>query len=150
MTPRSIPSPARRLLALAILATAFLATAGQASASRTQQSIFQDDRMLLAYGTGVQNGALNDMQALGAKVVHADIGWYTLAPSPNSSKPPNGVDLTNPASYRASRWAILDSLVRGDTVLVYTPLRLMRRRTTSRRSRSPTAIWLGRVPRTRS
>ena len=113
MTPRSIPSPARRLLALAILATAFLATAGQASASKTQQSILQDDRMLLAYGTGVQNGALNDMQALGVKVVHADIGWYTLAPKPNSSSPPKGVDLTDPASYRASRWAILDSLVRG-------------------------------------
>ena len=113
MTPRSISSPARRLTALVIFVTAFLALAGQAGASRTQQSVFQDDRMLLAYGTGVQNGGLRDMQALGVDVVHADIGWNSLAPSPNASKPPSGVDLTDPASYRASRWVILDSLVRG-------------------------------------
>jgi hypothetical protein len=102
-----------RSLALAILLAAFLAGSATAHASKTQQSLFQDDRMLLAYGAGVQNGALNDMQALGANIVHADIAWYTLAPSPNSSRPPKGVDLTDPASYRASRWAILDSLVRG-------------------------------------
>jgi hypothetical protein len=100
-----------RLLALAVL-TMFLVAAATAHAGKTQNSIFQDDRMLLAYGTGVQNGALNDMQNLGVDIVHADIGWNTLAPSANSSKPPN-VDLTDPARYRASRWAILDSLVRG-------------------------------------
>src|SRR6059058_4106863 len=113
MTPRSILSPVRRLLPLAVLLTAFLALAGDAHASNTQQSVFQDDRMLLAYGSGVQNGALRDMQALGVDIVHADIGWNTLAPSPNASKPPSGVDLTDPASYRASRWALLDSLVLG-------------------------------------
>jgi hypothetical protein len=112
MAPRSIPSPPRRLLTLAILATAFLCATGVANASKTQKSIFQDDRMLLAYGSGVQNGALNDMENLGVDIVHADVSWYTLAPSPNSSKAPR-VDLTNPARYRASRWAIIDSLVRG-------------------------------------
>src|SRR4051812_39295196 len=101
-----------RALALAALLTTFVAAATSAQASKTQKSIFQDDRMLLAYGTGVQNGALNDMQSLGADIVHADIGWYTLAPNINSSSPPK-VDLTDPASYKASRWAILDSLVRG-------------------------------------
>src|SRR3954463_12371920 len=101
MTPRSILSPARRFCALAILLAASLAVASTAHASTTQKSLFQDDRMLLAYGTGVQNGALDDMQSLGVDIVHADIGWYTLAPSPNSSSPPN-VDLADPASYRAS------------------------------------------------
>src|SRR2546423_3769916 len=113
MTPRSILSPARRPLALAILLTGFLALPGEAHANKTQQSVFQDDRMLLSYGTGVQNGALADMQALGVDVVHADISWNSLAPSPNASKPPSGVDLTDPASYRASRWAIIDELVHG-------------------------------------
>jgi hypothetical protein len=98
---------------LAVLLTAFLACAGEAHASKTQQSIFQDDRMLLAYGTGVQAGALDDMQALGVDVIHADIAWYKFAPSPTSSKAPTGVDLTDPASYKASGWAILDPLVRG-------------------------------------
>ena len=100
-----------RLIALAVL-TMFLGAATTAHAAKTQKSIFQDDRMLLAYGTGVQSGALNDMQNLGVDIVHADIGWYTLAPSANSAKPPSG-DLTDPARYKASRWAILDSLVRG-------------------------------------
>src|SRR5436305_8832734 len=104
--------PMHRFLALAVLTTS-LALATTAHASKTQQSIFQDDRMLLAYGAGVQNGALNDMQALGVDVVHADVEWYTLAPSRNSSSPPQGVDLTDPASYRADGWAIIDSLVRG-------------------------------------
>ncbi|MEA2437809.1 MAG: polysaccharide biosynthesis protein PslG [Thermoleophilaceae bacterium] len=113
MSPRSTSSPTRRLLALAILLTAFLATAGQAHASKTQQSLFQDDRMLIAYGTGVQNGALDDMHALGVDIVHADISWYMLAPSANSSSAPKGVDLSDPASYKASGWAIVDSLVRG-------------------------------------
>jgi hypothetical protein len=102
-----------RFLALAILLAAFLAATATAHASKSQQSIFQDDRMLLAYGTGVQNGALNDMQTLGVKVIHADVQWYKLAPGANSSSPPKGVDLTDPASYKASGWAILDSLVRG-------------------------------------
>jgi hypothetical protein len=101
-----------RLLALASLLAAFLATAATAHASHSQQSIFQDDRMLLAYGTGVQNGALGDMQALGVDVVHADVEWYTLAPSRTSSKAPK-VDLTDPAVYRPKGWAIVDSLVRG-------------------------------------
>lgn len=69
--------------------------------------------MLLAYGAGVQNGALDDMKALGVDVVHADVEWYALAPSRTSSSPPKGVDLTDPASYRQQGWAIIDSLVRG-------------------------------------
>ena len=89
-----------------------LATAATAHASHSQQSIFQDDRTLLAYGAGVQNGALNDMQALGVGIVHADVEWYTLAPSRTSSKAPK-VDLTDPAVYRPKGWAIVDSLVRG-------------------------------------
>jgi hypothetical protein len=75
--------------------------------------MMQDDRMLLNYGSGVQAGALDDMKTLGVETVHADIGWASLAPSANSSRPPKGVDLTDPKSYKASRWAILDSLIRG-------------------------------------
>jgi hypothetical protein len=103
----------RRTLVLIAALTSLTGLASPAHASSTQESMFQDDRMLLNYGSGVQAGALDDMKTLGATTVHADIGWATLAPSPSSSKPPKGVDLTNPKSYRASRWAILDSLIRG-------------------------------------
>jgi hypothetical protein len=103
----------RRTLVLIAAVTSFAAFAGQAHASKTQESMAQDDRMLLNYGHGVQEGALKDLQSLGVTAIHADITWASLAPSPNSKKPPKGKDLTNPATYRASRWAILDSLVRG-------------------------------------
>jgi hypothetical protein len=103
----------RLTLLLAAALTSLTALAGQAQASKTQESIAQDDRMLLNYGSGVQTAALNDLEALGVKTIHADIGWATLAPRPTSAKRPKGVDLTSPQSYRASRWAILDSLVSG-------------------------------------
>src|SRR2546423_11895732 len=103
MTPRSILSPARRPLALAILLTGFLALAGEAHANKTQQSVFQDDRMLLAYGTGVQNGALADMQAVGVDVVHADIGWDSPPPGPKASKAPEGAHPRSSAHFRRPR-----------------------------------------------
>ena len=106
MTPRS-------MLVLVVLLAALAALGGQAQASKRQQSIIQDDRMLLNYGSGVQTGALNEFDTLGVDLVHAQIGWKTLAPKPTSKRVPRGVNLSNPRSYRASRWAILDSLVRG-------------------------------------
>jgi hypothetical protein len=115
MTLRSITPPARSLVALAALLATLVSLGGQASASKTQRSIFQDDRMLLNYGSGVQAGALDDMQALGVNTVHVDIYWRSLAPNATSSSVPK-VDLTNPASYKASRWAIIDSLVQGAQV----------------------------------
>jgi hypothetical protein len=98
---------------VAVVLIAFLALAGQAQASTTQKSVFQDDRMLIAYGTGVQSEALDDLQALGVDIVHADISWHLLAPNADSSNPPAGVDLSDPASYKASSWVVIDSLVRG-------------------------------------
>lgn len=103
----------RRTLAALAALISLNAFAAQAHASTAQESMAQDDRMLLEYGTGLQAGALKDLQSLGVTAIHADITWRSLAPSPNSKKPPKGKDLTNPATYRKSRWAILDSLVRG-------------------------------------
>jgi hypothetical protein len=68
--------------------------------------------MLLNYGSVIQAKALDEARTFGVDVVHADIGWRTLAPRAGSRSVPK-VNLSNPRSYRASRWAILDSLVRG-------------------------------------
>jgi hypothetical protein len=115
----------RRTLALLAALVSVSAFAGPAQANSSQESMAQDDRMLLNYGTGVQAGALEDLKSLGVTAIHADITWKSLAPSPNSAKPPKGKDLTNPASYSKSRWAILDALVRGvqerDMSLLLTP-----------------------------
>src|SRR3954467_3329275 len=103
----------RRTLALIAALFSLAAFAAQAQASKSQESIVQDDRMLLNYGSGVQTGALNDLESLGVDTVHVSISWKTLAPSPNSAKPPKGKDLTSPQSYNAKRWAALDGVVRG-------------------------------------
>src|SRR4051812_12018396 len=103
----------RRTLALiAMLVSLTAYAASPAQASKTQESIVQDDRMLLNYGAGVQEGALRDLESLGVNTVHVDISWKSLAPSANSAKPPKGKDLSDPQTYQANRWAILDLLVR--------------------------------------
>src|SRR3954451_8835085 len=102
----------RRTLALIAALFSLAAFAGQAQASKTQESIVQDDRMLLNYGLDLQDGALDDLQSLGVTTVHVDITWKSLAPSANSSKPPKGKNLSDPKTYRYARWADLDGLVR--------------------------------------
>jgi hypothetical protein len=103
----------RRMLAFIAALVSLVAFAGQAQASTTQESMVQDDRMLLNYGSGVQEGALNDLDSLGVTTIHTQIIWKSLAPSPNSTKPPKGKDLADPQTYRYARWADIDRLVRG-------------------------------------
>ena len=103
----------RRTLALIAALASLAAFAGQAQANKTQESIVQDDRMLLNYGQGVRDGALDDLHSLGVNTVHVDINWKTLAPSANSAKPPKGKNLADPKTYRYARWAELDGVVRG-------------------------------------
>jgi hypothetical protein len=95
-----------------VLTAALLVLAAPARAAHTQESIVQDDRLLLNFGTGEQKVALDELQVLGVDTVHAVVNWNTLAPSPKASKKPKGVDLTDPASYNAERWQVIDSLVR--------------------------------------
>jgi hypothetical protein len=102
MTPRLILA----------LTAALLVLAAPARAGHTQESIVQDDRVLLNFGTGEQVVALKELDRLGVDTVHSVINWNTLAPTPNASKPPKGVDLTDPASYNPERWKVIDSLVR--------------------------------------
>lgn len=102
----------RSILPFAALPAVLLSIAAPAHASRTQESIVQDDRVLLNYGTGEQKVALNELELMGVDAVHAVVNWNTLAPKPSSATPPKGVDLTDPASYNAQRWVVIDSLVK--------------------------------------
>jgi hypothetical protein len=95
-----------------VIAAALLVLAAPARASRVQESIVQDDRLLQNYGTGEQVVALKELDLLGVDTVHAVVNWNTLAPKPNATKAPKGVNLKDPASYNAERWKVLDSLVR--------------------------------------
>src|SRR3954469_16309139 len=98
------------------LSAALLVLAAPAHAAHKQESIVQDDRLLLNFGTGEQVVALKELDLMGVDTVHTVINWNTLAPKPNATKPPKGVDLTDPASYNEERWKVIDSLVRETNI----------------------------------
>ena len=86
---------------------AALAAPAVAQASSTQESIFQDDAVLL---NGHPEGSLDQLRGLGATTIHTLAFWHKLAPSPTSKKRPSG-DLTDPNSYPAAAWAPYDALI---------------------------------------
>jgi hypothetical protein len=98
-------------LIVALLAAAALAVAlaPAAQASTTQESIFQDDTVLLSGNPGP---ALDQLKGLGVNTVHTLVFWTRLAPNPTSTTKPSG-DLTNPNTYSSAAWAQYDALVRG-------------------------------------
>jgi hypothetical protein len=103
---------ARSLLA-ALIASAALAVAAAPSAlaAKAQESIFQDDTVLL---TGTPGPQLDQLKSLGVNTIHTLVYWNRFGPNPTSkSRPP--ADLSNPASYPATAWAPYDALVKEAT-----------------------------------
>jgi hypothetical protein len=99
----------RPVLLLALLA-ATLALPSAALASMSQESIFEDEYLLIKKG---RVSALDDMQALGADTVRSVVYWADVAPSPRAAKVPAGFDPADPRAYPASAWDRYDDLVRG-------------------------------------
>ncbi len=95
---------------IALLAAALLA-APASEANTSQESIFQDDSVLLS---GHPGQSLDLMQAVGATTIHSLAFWNRLAPRPNSSRRPSG-NLSDPATYSDAAWAPYDELVRETT-----------------------------------
>ncbi len=113
MNLRSRFPSVRSLLAVLTVAVAVLGLTAQAQASKSQQSMFQDDRLLQNSDPAIQTQALDDLKAAGVKAVHTVILWNNLAPSPTKASVPSGVDLTDPNSYDANYWVRVDRLVNG-------------------------------------
>ena len=108
--------PLRLLLAACAALSLALALASPAPASRTQLSVFQDDRLLVHSDPATRNAALDEIASLGADVVHSVVVWRELAPSPAAKRRPRSFTstrATDPAAYRASGWARYDALVAG-------------------------------------
>ncbi len=77
-----------------------------ASASTRQISIFQDDSFLFNPAAG-----LAEVRALGATTVRLTVQWYSLAPSPGSTKAPK-FNASDPNAYSAAKWAPYDAFVK--------------------------------------
>jgi hypothetical protein len=97
------------LIVLAALA-ALLVPSTSALASMRQESIFEDEYLLVKQRNV---GALDTMKALGADTVRQIVYWRDVAPSPRAKKVPKGFKAANPASYPASAWDPYDDVVRG-------------------------------------
>ncbi|MFL5826517.1 MAG: hypothetical protein ACJ76V_08340 [Thermoleophilaceae bacterium] len=102
--------PLAALLGAAAIAGAL---ASPAHASPTQESVMQDDRLLLNTGPDSREGALNEMQSLGVDTVHSLAVWRSYAPNADSRTKPSGFDGSDPAAYPPEAWDKLDDLVRS-------------------------------------
>ena len=103
----------RSLLACALAAAGVLILPAAGLASETQESILQDDFLLLQQGADVRNRTLDDIVALGADTVRVVVYWRGIAPAPARTRRPKHLDLTQPGAYPAENWDNLDDLVRG-------------------------------------
>src|SRR3954465_5375396 len=103
---------ARRFLVAAVACAAVAPTA-PALAAPDQQSLIEDETLMLDSGPVAQAQALDEAKALGADVIRANVVWAPFAPAANSKKKPKGFDGKNPAAYPAGVFGMLDSFVAG-------------------------------------
>jgi Cellulase (glycosyl hydrolase family 5) len=100
------------LRSLIIAALVLAAIPSAALASPTQESMFQDDPMLV-YGTDAQvNTTLDTLHKFGVDRIRVGVYWSIVAPANDQVQKPN-VDLSDPASYPPQLWAPYDRIVRA-------------------------------------
>ena len=96
-----------------ILVVALLAVlAAPAGASKLQDSVMQDDRLLLESGPDVRNQTLDEMKALGVDVIRVNAIWARIAAQRDSDSKPN-YDSADPNAYPAGAFTELDALLQG-------------------------------------
>jgi hypothetical protein len=83
-----------------------------ASASKTQESIFQDDRLLMTDNGAQRDATLDELKGLGVDTIRVNAIWARIAPERDSTTKPN-FDASDPGAYPAGSWAHLDALVQG-------------------------------------
>ena len=105
--PKKLLAP---MLSALLLVGAF--AAAPAHASKTQESIFQDDRALIFSGDATRQATLDQIKALGATTVHSLVFWNSIAPDPNSKTKPAGFNAADPNAYPPGAFDQYDALVR--------------------------------------
>jgi hypothetical protein len=101
-----------RALACALAAAVCLAPAGSAHADSTQESIFQDDLLLVGSGAAVRESTLDELQSLGVDTIRVFVPWAQVAPDATSTVRPT-FDAADPRAYPAANWAPFDDLLRS-------------------------------------
>jgi hypothetical protein len=102
----------RLTLTFTLIVVLLAAAAAPAGASKTQESIFQDDRLLLESSAETRNATLDELKALGVDTIRANAIWARIAPGREATTKPS-FDATDPGAYPAGSWDALDALVQG-------------------------------------
>jgi hypothetical protein len=100
--------PIRPIIVALLLLAAFPALA---LASRTQESTFQDDPMLLGSAEEMTS-TLDQLQAFGVDRIRVSVFWRRVAPANDQAQKPS-FDATDPAQYPAKHWEPYDRLVQA-------------------------------------
>jgi hypothetical protein len=100
-------------LALALACAALVAAAPPpAAASTSQESLFQDDALLVYPPIAQVGQTLDTLQGLGVDRVRVSVYWRLVAPSPGASRRPS-FDASDPSAYPAANWRRYDDLLRA-------------------------------------
>jgi len=97
-----------RLLLLAALTCALLPSV--ATASRSQESMFQDDPLLVYGNETTMTNTLDELKAIGVDRVRVSLFWSLVAPA-NSLVTKPRFDSTNSAAYGPGHWDRYDRLL---------------------------------------
>ena len=102
----------RQVVVLCALAAGLLVVlAAPARAAQAQESLFQDDSLLVFKSPHQVARTMDTLRFLGVDRVRVTVFWNLVAPSPASRKRPS-FDATNPAAYPPGAWRIYDTIVR--------------------------------------
>ena len=82
-----------------------------ALASKTQESTFQDDPLLVYAPAEQQIATLDTLKSFGVDRIRVSVFWKLLAPANGEPQKPN-FDATDPAGYQTLVWDRYDTLIR--------------------------------------
>jgi hypothetical protein len=99
-----------RLLTLVLASLLALSLTASAQASIQQQSMFQDDNLLVYASPARQARTLDTLRSLGVDQIRVSVFWSIVAPSPRSRTAPR-FDAADPAAYPAGSFDRYDTLV---------------------------------------
>ena len=97
--------------ACALTAALTPAAAAPAMAAPTQESMFQDDHLLVFKSPSSVAKTMDTLRYLGVDRVRVTVFWNLVAPNPASRNRPR-FDATDPAAYPPGAWRQYDTIVR--------------------------------------
>jgi len=99
--------PIRLLLAAALM---LAAVPSVAAASKTQESMFQDDTLLVYAPQAKMEATLDELKAIGVDRLRVGLYWRLVAPASTSPQKPN-FDASDPTAYGPGQWERYDRLI---------------------------------------